>query len=144
MLNKFYTSIPTNYPICGYSDCPMAATCLHQIVYATMLENKEYIHLINPNRCNKNETCSYYRDNKPITYVRGFTNFQKQIFPEQYLNFMNRLIGKFGRNPYFERRRWETVLSPKEQAIVQQALKQSGVTEDLKFDHYEKNLNWYD
>jgi len=40
MLNKFYTSIPTNYPICGYSDCPMAATCLHQIVYATMLENK--------------------------------------------------------------------------------------------------------
>ncbi|WP_339328647.1 DUF6078 family protein [Bacteroides thetaiotaomicron] len=38
----------------------------------------------------------------------------------------------------------ETVLSPKEQAIVQQALKQSGVTEDLKFDHYEKNLNWYD
>ncbi|QUT70196.1 hypothetical protein INE82_00963 [Bacteroides thetaiotaomicron] len=105
MLNKFYTSIPTNYPICGYSDCPMAATCLHQIVYATMLENKEYIHLINPNRCNKNETCSYYRDNKPITYVRGFTNFQKQIFPEQYLNFMNRLIGKFGRNPYFERRR---------------------------------------
>lgn len=111
MLNKFYTSIPTNYPICGYSDCPMAATCLHQIVYATMLENKEYIHLINPNRCNKNETCSYYRDNKPITYVRGFTNFQKQIFPEQYLNFMNRLIGKFGRNPYFERRRGETVLS---------------------------------
>ena len=122
----------------------MAATCLHQIVYATMLENKEYIHLINPNRCNKNETCSYYRDNKPITYVRGFTNFQKQIFPEQYLNFMNRLIGKFGRNPYFERRRGETVLSPKEQAIVQQALKQSGVTEDLKFDHYEKSLNWYE
>ena len=79
---------------------------------------------------------------QPITYVRGFTNFQKQIFPEQYLNFMNRLIGKFGRNPYFERRRGETVLSPKEQAIVQQALKQSGVTEDLKFDHYEKNLNW--
>nr|WP_249938271.1 hypothetical protein [Bacteroides thetaiotaomicron] len=23
-------------------------------------------------------------------------------------------------------------------------MKQSGVTEDLKFDHYEKNLNWYD
>lgn len=58
-----------------------------------------------------------------------FTNFQKQMFPEQYLNFMNRLISKFGRNPYFERRRGETVLSPKEQAIVQQALKQSGVTE---------------
>ena len=65
MPKKFYTSIPTNYPVCEHSDCPMAVTCLHQIVYATMLKNKEYIHLITPNRCSKNETCSYYRDNKP-------------------------------------------------------------------------------
>lgn len=48
MPKKFYTPIPTNYPVCEHSDCPMAVTCLHQIVYATMLENKGYIHLINP------------------------------------------------------------------------------------------------
>lgn len=77
-------------------------------------------------------------------YARGFTNFQKRMFPDQYLKFMNQLIATFGRNAYFERRRGETALSPKEQAIVLKSLKKVGVTEELKFDKYEENLNWKD
>ena len=38
----------------------------------------------------------------------------------------------------------ETALSPKEQAIVLKALKKVGVTEEMKFDKYEENLNWND
>ena len=77
-------------------------------------------------------------------YARGFTNFQKRMFPDQYLKFMNMLIATFGRNAYFERRRGETALSPKEQAIVLKALKKVGVTEEMEFDKYEENLNWND
>ena len=54
------------------------------------------------------------------------------------------LMREFSRNPYFERRRGETALAPKEQHIVLQALRKAGVTEDLKFDTYEENINWYD
>ncbi|MDR4037909.1 MAG: DUF6078 family protein, partial [Parabacteroides sp.] len=50
----------------------------------------------------------------------------------------------FGRNPYFERRRGEFPLSPKEQRIVLNALRRVGVTEELRFDHYEESVNWYD
>lgn len=57
---------------------------------------------------------------------------------------MSLLVREFSRNPYFERRRGETALSPKEQHIVLQALRKAGVTEDLKFDAYEENVNWYD
>lgn len=144
MPKKLYKSIPKNYPVCQHSDCPMAATCLRQLSYTELLENEEYLHLINPNKCSKDVICKYYRDNKPIMYARGFTNFQKRMFPDQYLKFMNLLIATFGRNPYFERRRGETALSPKEQAIVLKASKQVGVTEEIKFDKYEENLNWYD
>lgn len=144
MPKKFYTSIPANYPVCQHSDCSMASTCLHQTSYSTVLENEEYIRIINPNNCTKDGKCSYYRNNKPVSYARGFTNFQKKMFPDQYLNFMNILINRFGRNPYFERRRGETALSPKEQNIVLEALKQAGVTEEFKFDKYEDNMNWYD
>lgn len=144
MPKKLYTSIPKNYPVCQHSDCPMAATCLRQVSYTELLENEEYLHLINPNKCSKDVTCKYFRDNQPIMYARGFTNFQKRMFPDQYLKFMNMLIATFGRNPYFERRRGETALSPKEQAIVLKALKQAGVTEEMKFDKYEENLNWKD
>lgn len=63
----------------------MAATCLRQVSYTELLENEEYIHLINPYKCIKDVTCKYYRDNQPIMYARGFKNFQKRMFPDQYL-----------------------------------------------------------
>lgn len=151
MPKKQYTSLPSDYPVCQHSDCKMAGTCLHQLAYDQLRQTETYLRLLNPGKCGSTCSptgeeipCEYYRDNKPVIYARGFTNFQKRMFPDQYQNFMNLLIGKFSRNPYFERRRGETALPPKEQEIVLNALKQVGVTEEMKFDSYEENINWYD
>ena len=57
---------------------------------------------------------------------------------------MTMLIAKFGRNAYFERRRGERLLSPKEQVIILAALRQAGVTGEMEFDQYVENVNWYD
>lgn len=100
--------------------------------------------MINPSRCSKNESCIYYRYNKPVTYARGFTNFQKRMFPDQYSRFMSICINHWSRNTYFERRRGDRSLPPNEQAFILNALKKVGVTEDMKFDSYEENISWYD
>lgn len=144
MPKKLYKDIPQNYPVCQQQQCPLAKHCLHQIAYAPLLLRDTYLKLINPTQCSCNETCPHFRDAQPIVYARGFLSMQKKMFPEQYQTFMSRLIAHFGRNPYFERRRGETALSPKEQEIVCEALKHAGVTEHLDFDHYEENLCWYD
>lgn len=144
MPKKFYTTIPANYAVCLHHDCPKAATCLRQIAYKTLMEQENYLNLINPNRCDKDEDCRFYRDNTPVVYARGFTNFQKRMFPDQYQTFKSVLIDKFGRNPYYERRNGQTVLSPKEQEFVLQALKEAGITEEFQFDSYEENYNWRD
>ena len=81
MPKKTYTSIPSHYTVCEHSDCPMAATCLHQLAYTELLKTEPVLHLLNPNQCTKNETCKFYRDNTPVTYARGFTNFQKKMYP---------------------------------------------------------------
>ena len=57
---------------------------------------------------------------------------------------MHKLIGKFSSNGYFERRRGETVLSPKDQETVLAALKEVGISEEMQFDSYESHINWYD
>ena len=111
---------------------------------STLLKTETCLHLLNPTQCVKNETCKFYRDNTPVTYARGFTHFQKKMFPDQYQTFMYKLIGKFSRNGYFERRRGESALSPKEQEIVLAVLKEVGVTAEMKFDSYESLINWYD
>ena len=80
----------------------------------------------------------------PRLRSRHLRTGQSRMFPAQYQQFMSILMSHFGRNPYFERRRGEFPLSPKEQRIVLNALRRVGVTEELRFDHYEESVNWYD
>lgn len=80
----------------------------------------------------------------PVSYARGFTKFQKQMFPDQYRRFMTICINHWSRNPYFERRRGARPLPPDEQDFILNALKQVGVTGEMEFDSYEENTNWYD
>ena len=142
MPKKEYTSLPKDYPVCEHSSCPMAATCLHQTAYSTLMEHSEYLRLINPSRCSKNESCIYYRDSKPVTYARGFTNFQKRMYPQQYDQFMTTLILHFGRNQYFKRRRGDILIPPEEQEVIRLMLEKVGADSKMDFDTYEEHINW--
>ena len=139
---KEYTSLPITYPVCEHSSCPMAATCLHQTAYSTLMEHAEYLRLINPTRCSKDEACTYYRDKKPVIFARGFTNFQKRMYPQQYDKFMTTLILHFGRNQYFKRRRGDILLPPEEQEVIRLMLEKVGADSKMDFDKYEENINW--
>ena len=143
MPKKATTSLPTNYPVCEHSSCPMAATCLHHIAYNMMLEqNEEYLRLLNPTRCSKGKTCTYYHDKKPVIFARGFTNFQKHMFPQQYDQFMTTLCFHFGRNQYFKRRRGDILISPEEQEEIRHMLEKVGADSKMEFDNYEEHINW--
>ena len=142
MPKKEYTSLPKDYPVCEHSSCPMAATCLHQTAYSTLMEHAEYLRLINPTRCSKDEACTYYRDKKPVIFARGFTNFQKQMYPQQYDQFMTTLILHFGRNQYFKRRRGDILLPPEEQEVIRLMLEKVGANSKMDFDKYEEHINW--
>ena len=142
MPKKEYTSLPKDYPVCEHSSCPMAATCLHKTAYSTLMEHAEYLRLINPTRCSKDEACTYYRNKKPVIFARGFTNFQKRMYPQQYDQFMTTLILHFGRNPYFKRRRGDILLPPEEQEVIRVMLEKVGADSKMDFDKYEEHINW--
>lgn len=142
MPKKEYTSLPKDYPVCEHSSCPLAATCLHQTAYSTLLEHADYLRLINPTRCCKNEACTYYRDKKLVIFARGFTNFQKRMYPQQYDQFMTTLILHFGRNQYFKRRRGDILLPPEEQEVIRLMLEKVGADSKMDFDKYEEHINW--
>lgn len=144
MPKNTHTEFPLGYPVCQFADCPVASSCLHNLAYAPLKQKETYLRLINPDKCAKSETCTFYRSDKPITYARGFTNFQKRMFPEQYQHFMSICVKRFGRNPYYERRRGDYGIPPSEQNFILDALKQSGVTEEMQFDGYSLQINWYD
>lgn len=144
MKKKNCNDLPRRYPVCMLADCPMASSCLRRTSCIALQARETYLTVINPAMCTRGEGCPFYRSAAPARYARGFTNFQKKMFPGQYRNFMYELISKFGRNEYFAYRRGEWSLSPAKQEIVRAALRKAGIREDFPFDHYEEQLDYFD
>ena len=144
MPKKDHLTLYAGYAVCGNADCLCAGTCLHQIAYKELVKTEKILRLINPTLCVKDDSCPHYRNSTPVTYARGFTGFQKQMYPGQYDSFRLACMETFGRNGYFMRRRGELSLPPAEQEIVRQALRKAGVTDDIPFDSYEVRQNWVD
>lgn len=143
MPTKNKLTVPSNYPVCEHSSCPLAVSCLHHIAYSMMLEqNTEFLRLINPAKCSKDEKCTYYRDKKPVVFAKGFTNFQKHMYPEQYDKFMTNLVLYFGRNQYYKRRRGAILIPPEEQKVIRLMLENVGADPKMDFDKYEEYINW--
>ena len=138
-----YDEVPGCYLHCIKADCKMADHCLRQLAMQNLPSNLTAVTILNPQLTQTGEGCEYYRDDKPQVYGKGFKNMQKKMFPDEYSTFMYRLQGKFGRNPYFERRKGAQLCSPSDIKQVEDALKAIG-HEELKFDAYVEKLNWND
>ena len=138
-----YNEVPGCYLHCIKADCKMADHCLRQLAMQNLPSNLTAVTILNPQLTQTGEGCEYYRDDKPQVYGKGFKNMQKKMFPDEYSTFMYRLQGKFGRNPYFERRKGAQLCSPSDIKQIEDALKAIG-HEELKFDAYVEKLNWND
>lgn len=143
-MNKInYKDVPGYFLHCINADCPMAEHCLRQIAMQALPKDEISVRILNPQLVEPSENCRFYRSDEPQVYGRGFKNMQKQMLPGQYAEFMGRLQGRFGRNPYFERRKGAQLCTPKDIKEVKAALQEIGL-EHLEFDAYEKHLNWTD
>lgn len=139
---KSANTIPQNYPVCMYEDCPLAERCLHQLAFRRQEEMGTYLRLLNPSKCTKQAGCPHYVNDKPVRLAKGFTGFQKKMYPEQYERFMTTLILHFGRNQYFKRRRGDILLSLGEQDIIRNVLERVGADSSMDFDQYVEETRW--
>lgn len=85
MLKKDFTSTPATYLVCIHSDCPLAATCLHQMAYIEKVKTDECLHLINPTLCAKDASCKYHRDCKPYEIRPRLHQFPEANVPRPVL-----------------------------------------------------------
>ena len=143
-MNKInYNEVPYGFRHCLEATCPMASHCLRQMAMQALPKDEMSVIILNPQMTKPSEDCRFYRSDEPQVYGKGFANMQKHMLPGQYDTFRYRLIGKFGRNPYFERRKGARLCSPNEVKMVKTVLKEIGL-EQLEFDAYEKHFCWYD
>lgn len=135
-------SKPAEYMACTSTNCPQASTCLRAWAWNHTDDDPQVIRVVNPKYAAADGNCRYYCSNAPQRFARGFAHFQKRMFPDQYDKFCSACIQRFGRNPYFMRRRGDTLMSPSEQQFIRSLLKKIGAPEDLDFTAYELRWNW--
>lgn len=142
-MNNNATAIPHNYEACLTNNCPQREHCLRAWVWDNRKSSVQRYVVLNPDLTTSDGHCPFYCDDHPQRYALGFTNFQRRLYPDQYKQFMSACIARFGRNPYFMRRRGDTPMSPSEQAFIRSVLKQIEAPEDIDFDGFEERINWY-
>ena len=135
--------VPGGYGMCTRDDCPVCNHCLRHMAFQEVEKDLRFVYHVNPLRVEPSEKCEYFRSDELATYARGFTKMQQEMIPRQYQTFSVRLIGKFGRTGYFERRRGERLCTPSEIAAIRNVLREIGLPE-LEFDGYLKQYNWTD
>lgn len=135
--------VPGGYAMCTRNDCAVCEHCLRHIAFDKVGRNLRIISHVNPLPVEPNEQCEYFRTDELATYARGFVKMKQEMLPRQYDAFMVKLIGRFGRTGYYERRRGERVCSPSEIEFIRSVLKDLGLPA-LEFDSYQQQYNWYD
>ena len=135
--------VPGNYAMCTRNDCTVCNHCLRYLAFETVGKDLWRVCMANPLRVVPNADCEYFRTDEPATYAKGFKKMQQEMKPRQYDEFMIKLIGKFGRTGYYERRRGERLCTPSDIKAVRIALQEIGLP-DLEFDNYLKQTNWCD
>lgn len=136
------TALPYGYEACLSRDCPQRNHCLHAWAWDHRDSSMRQYVVLNPDQTTLDGHCPFYCDDRPQHYALGFTNFQKHMYPDQYREFMSVCVARFGRNPYFMRRRGAMPIPPSEQAFIRSVLKQVGAPGGLDFDGFEERVNW--
>ena len=136
--------VPGGYGLCTRNDCAVCNHCLRHMAYNDVVTKELWvINHVNPLRIVPNAQCPYFRTDELATYGKGFVKMKQEMLPRQYDEFSCRLISKFGRTGYYERRRGERLCSPSEMKVVRAVLHDLGLP-NLEFDSYVKKLNWCD
>ena len=142
---KKYTleDLPSGFALCMLNDCKVCEHCLRHIAYNDVGKDLKRLTIVNPLLVAASEQCEFFRTDELATYAKGFVRMKDEMLPRQYDEFMCRLIGRFGRTGYYERRRGERLCSPKEIEFIRKVLQEMKLP-NFEFDAYEKHLNWYD
>ena len=135
--------MPGYYAMCTRNDCEVCDHCLRYLAFEAVGKDFWRVYLANPLKVVPTGECEYFRTDEPATYAKGFKNMQQEMKPRQYDDFSIKLIGKFGRTGYYDRRKGARLCTPADIETVRNVLQEIGLP-DLEFDSYLKRTNWCD
>lgn len=138
-----FSTVPYEYAMCLNHQCPQANTCLRQVAAQEAPDSKVKWVIISPKHlATVNDLCPYYRSSTKVSYAKGFIKMLENLPHRQMQIIISRLMNRLGRRTYYRVRKGERLLSPDEQQMVLNILKDCGASSPGDFDAYVKDYDW--
>ena len=140
-------NMPKDYIYCPAADGagPRAPQCLRAIAYrqltATEASDKPSpIRIVHP-ACvaHAQKGCDYYRDSTPVRFAQGMTKLFDEIPHRLEADIRRRIMACFScRSYYFQSRKGERLITPKEQQAIANVFRQAGLKAEPEIDNFFK------
>ena len=135
--------VPTDYPLCLNRQCPLASTCLRQLVEQNCSDSAEYWYIISPKRIAALQgQCPYYRPSAKVTYAKGMVNMLENMPHKQMRAVVAGLKRLFSERTYYRIRKGERLVFPAEQEKIYTLLQACGINSRPEFDDYTEDYEW--
>ena len=143
MTTNNYPGMPENYVVCFRNECPMAKTCLRNIVSQEPRKKLSSISVVNPYLVkNVTDRCEFYRSNVPVKVAYGIGHIFDYVPSIKHDVLYHMVKDYFGKYTYYRIYNKKRPIWPEEQEIIQRIFKNNGINEPVKYDEYTEIINW--
>src|SRR5574344_2057042 len=137
-----YSNSPNNYVCCIHQEFPMSETCLRQLSYKYISEERSSVLILPQTKITLDNTCEYFQYGKPIMCVRGFKKILSHLTIQQLQSFRELLMNQFTKRAYYGLRNGTYAILPHQQQFIKNTLLNIGFNSNIDFDSYENLIVW--
>ena len=132
-----------HYLVCFIDSCPLHEQCLRWQTGQYIDPKLLVYNAINPrNPENGSDHCPMFRKKQRVMMKRGMTNLYHEMPGYMEHQIRHSLIGQWGRKNYFEMRRGDRLITPKQQQDVLDTCRYFGWQGPIVFDGEQEDWDW--
>ena len=129
-----FDAVPYNWAICFNNDCPLAEQCQRKLAGDHTPASLKVTTCVTP-RALKDGKCSEFFPIKVVTMACGFSQIFQPVLKLHFTSMRKSMTEYLhGKKMYYEYRKGERLLNPKQQAWINRLFEQYGYATPVTFD----------
>lgn len=131
-----FSKVPSWYVLCTNNDCPLKDNCMRHLAATYAPETMETANCVMPKTL-KNGECRWFDKIRTCVFAAGFSHLFDRVMKKDYTPMRKYITQHLhGARIYYEYKRGEHALSPKEQQWMNDFVKSMGYEWNVEFDRY--------
>ena len=129
-----FSLAPKDWAICFQNDCPLKDTCLRYAIGNLAPATLTHHATVLP-AAREGDRCSLFATKEPVCIARGMEGLFAGVRAGDIPEMRSRLFRIFGSRAHFYRyRKGDYVITPEQQALVEQLFREYGYTQSIPYD----------